>query len=251
MGEFRILSNDRVATGTYELRLEGPVAGLTTPGQFVTIEIPGFYLRRPFSVADWSEQTLRLFYKVVGDGTEALSTMQEGKLSVMTGLGNGFDVHAAETKKPVLIGGGVGIPPLFGLAKRLVNMDKTPLVLLGFNRADELFLVEGFEEIGADVRVATVDGSVGTEGFVTTLFEQAIDAIGPDAAYVYTCGPMPMFQTLAKEMNRLGMDGCFSLEERMGCAVGICMGCSIETTEGMRRVCKEGPVFSKEVLPWA
>ncbi len=251
MSEFRIKKNERVAENIYELLLEGDVRGMTRPGQFVTLVLPGFFLRRPLSVADWSDHALRMFYKVVGKGTEALRNKSHGTLDVMTGIGNGFDLDLTDGKVPVLIGGGVGVPPLFGLAKAFLAQHIQPTVILGFNQSDEIFLADEFEEMGCDVRIATVDGSVGIKGFVTDALAPLIDEKGGEALYIYTCGPMPMFHALAAQMNAAGIDGSFSLEERMGCAMGICLGCTIQTKEGPRRVCQEGPVFKKEVLPWA
>lgn len=250
MAEFQILSNREVATNTYELRVQGAVRGMRTPGQFVTLVIPGYFLRRPLSVAEWSDDTLRMFYKVVGAGTETLSKMQDGTIEIMTGIGNGFIHPHPAQKTPVLIAGGSGVPPMLALTKHFVAEGITPIVILGFNRKDELFLTEDLKEAGADLRIATADGSVGAKGFVTTPLEEVIAAVGAENLYLYACGPLPMFRSIVAIMDRDGIDGSFSMEERMGCAMGICNGCAIKTKQGMRRVCKEGPVFKKEDILW-
>ena len=251
MTEFRIVSHRLVAKDTYELRLAGDTRALHTPGQFLALRLPGFFLRRPMSVSDWDAEGLRLFYKVVGKGTAALSASTEETLDALVGLGNGFTLSDSEDKTPVLIGGGVGVPPLFGLAKALVAQKNTPVVLLGFNTKDEIFLADDFRSLGCRVELFTMDGSAGTKGTVLPGVEALCKMHRPEELYVYSCGPMPMFRALFSAMQEKGIDGAFSLEERMGCAVGICMGCTVETTNGPRRVCKEGPVFRKEELPWA
>ncbi|MDD7593728.1 MAG: dihydroorotate dehydrogenase electron transfer subunit [Peptoniphilaceae bacterium] len=250
MATFKIVSNREVATNTYELWLEGDASGMRTPGQFVTLTIPGFFLSRPLSVAEWTDTSMRIFYKAVGDGTKKLASMKEGGLDVTTGLGNGYIHPHPEGKTPVLIAGGSGVPPMLGLTKKFVAEGLTPVVILGFNREDELFLTEDFKEAGADLRIATADGSVGAKGFVTTPLEEVIAEKGADALYVYACGPLPMFRSVVSIMDREQIDGSFSMEERMGCGMGICYGCSIKTKQGMRRVCKEGPVFKKEAILW-
>jgi len=220
---------------------------VTMPGQFVQIQIPDFYLRRPISICDWQageDGTLDLIYKVVGHGTEAMRHMQEGtELDLLVGLGNGFDIRKAENEKPLLIGGGVGVPPMYGLCKALIAAGKKPSVVLGFNTESEVFWKDEFEALGVQVTVTTVDGSMGVKGFVTA-------AMDGDYDYVYTCGPEPMFKAIYKVMDEKGVSGQFSFEERMACGFGVCMGCSCKTKYGNKRICKDGPVLVKEEIIW-
>ena len=219
--------------------LSGDTTAITNPGQFVNIAIEGCYLRRPISVCDYDGQSITLIYKVVGRGTEIMSRMQAGeKLDVLTGLGNGFSLSAA-TERPLLVGGGVGVPPLYNLARKLKAAGKRVQVVLGFNRADEIFYADEFEALGVEVHIATVDGSVGVKGFMT----DAMKALEFD--YIYTCGPLPMLKAI---YNASGCDGEFSFEERMGCGFGACMGCSCQTTKGSKRICKEGPVLKRDEI---
>ena len=225
------------------MHLAGDVSGVTCAGQFVEIALDGLYLRRPISVCNYEEGELTLIYKVVGKGTDLMSQMAEGtQLDVLTGLGNGFNIEH-ECKKPLLVGGGVGVPPLYRLTRDLIARGKDVTVVLGFNTEAEIFYAEKFEETGAKVIIATADGSVGIKGFVTN----AIAESGVEADYFYSCGPLPMLKALCQSLE---IDGEVSLEERMGCGFGICMGCSIQTTKGAKRVCKEGPVFKKEEVIW-
>jgi dihydroorotate dehydrogenase electron transfer subunit len=221
------------------MTLKGDVSDITKSGQFINIKLDGLFLRRPISVFDVSEDTVTIVYKVVGKGTEMLSKMKEGELDILTGLGNGYDL-AVSGDNPLLIGGGVGIPPLFYLAKQLLANGKKVYAILGFNNSDEIFAVDDFVALGIDVSVTTVDGSFGTKGFVT-------DAL-PDFDYHYfTCGPEPMLKAVYKKAKG---NGQFSFEERMGCGFGACMGCSHKTIKGYKRVCKDGPVFKKEEILW-
>lgn len=223
----------------WQMVLAGDTQYLTAPGQFVNIAIEGCYLRRPISVCDYDEKSITLIYKVVGRGTEIMSRMQTGeKLDVLTGLGNGFSLSAA-TERPLLVGGGVGVPPLYNLAKKLKAAGKEVQVVLGFNRAEEIFYAEEFEALGIDVHIATADGSVGVKGFVT----DAMKSLEFD--YIYTCGPLPMLKAI---YNASECDGEFSFEERMGCGFGACMGCSCQTTKGSKRICKEGPVLKRDEI---
>lgn len=238
---FEIVSNKKIAKDVYEMVLEGNTAGIV-PGQFVNIKLEGLYLRRPISVCNYSDKTLTLVYKVVGKGTEQMSRMVSGeKLDVLTGLGNGYNTEKSGDK-PLLIGGGVGVPPMFALAKRLISEGKKVKVILGFNADEEIFYKEEFEKIGAEAFVTTVDGSVGTKGFVT-------DAI-PEVngySYIYTCGPEVMLKAVYNATNTSGQ---YSFEERMGCGFGACMGCSCKTKYGNKRICKDGPVLEKEEIIW-
>ena len=238
-GLFEIKQNTPLTATVYKMVLAGDTQYLTAPGQFVNIAIEGCYLRRPISVCDYDDQSITLIYKVVGRGTEIMSRMQAGeKLDVLTGLGNGFSLSAA-TERPLLVGGGVGVPPLYNLARKLKAAGKSVQVVLGFNRAEEIFYAEEFEALGVDVHIATADGSVGVKGFVT----DAMKALEFD--YVYTCGPLPMLKAI---YNATACDGEYSFEERMGCGFGACMGCSCQTTKGSKRICKEGPVLKRDEI---
>ena len=238
-----VTKNEALTPLIYEMHLAGDVSGVTRAGQFVEIALDGLYLRRPISVCNYNDGELTLIYKVVGKGTDLMSQMAEGtQLDVLTGLGNGFNIDH-ECEKPLLVGGGVGVPPLYRLTRDLITRGKKVTVVLGFNTESEIFYVEKFEALGAKVIIATADGSVGVKGFVTN----AIAESGVDADYFYSCGPLPMLKALCQSLE---IDGEVSLEERMGCGFGICMGCSIQTTKGAKRVCKEGPVFKKEEVIW-
>lgn len=237
---FSVLSQRRLTETVYELKLRGDTSAITNPGQFVNLRLDGLYLRRPISVCDLEGETLTLIYKVVGKGTAQLSAMQPGdRLPVLTGLGNGYDT-ACSGSRPLLIGGGVGVPPLYLLAKRLRAAGKPVSVILGFNTAAELFYDAEFRALGCDVRVTTVDGSCGVKGFVT-------DALPEDYSHVYCCGPEPMLRAVYR---RIHSGGSFSFEKRMGCGFGACMGCSCKTITGNKRICKEGPVLQKEEILW-
>ncbi len=243
---FTVCSNRALTDTVYRMVLEGPLEGaITAPGQFVNLKLPGYYLRRPISICEWTEDTLTLIYKVVGHGTEAMAATPVGEsIDLLAGLGNGFDTSLSGDA-PLLIGGGVGIPPLYGLCKALLAEGKSPSVILGFNTAEEIFLKEDFEELlkntDGNVYVTTVDGSVGTKGFVTDVMKDL------DYSFFYTCGPMPMFRAIESVATTSGQ---YSFEERMGCGFGACMGCSIKTKEGNKRVCKDGPVLMREEIIW-
>ena len=237
---FQIAENTLIAAKTYKLVL---CCDRAVDGEFVHISIPGFYLRRPLSICDLEEGRMTIVYKIVGEGTRALSEMGPGEtLEVLTGLGKGFDPEACR-EEALLVGGGLGVPPLLLLAKQLKAEGKKVTAVLGFNRAEERILVPEFEAVCDAVAVSTVDGSVGVKGFVT----DAIAALRPTYDYFYTCGPMVMMRVVC---NTLEGPGEASLEERMGCGAGFCYGCSIQTKNGPRRVCKDGPVFKKEELIW-
>lgn len=236
---FRVTESDVLADRVYRLRLEGRTDGIR-PGQFVNIAVEGAYLRRPISVCDVAESELTLIFKTVGKGTEWLSGLLPGDyVDILTGLGNGYDLERSG-EKPLLIGGGVGVPPLYLLAKKLREEEKSVGVILGFNNVDEMFYEREFEELGCTVLVTTVDGSYGEKGFPTMY-------IPADYSYFYTCGPLPLLRAV---YNSTKTEGEFSLEERMGCGFGACMGCTKKTKEGYKRVCKDGPVFRKEELIW-
>lgn len=237
---FTITKNEKLTDSVYLMTLRGDTEGIRC-GQFVNIRLDGLYLRRPISVCDCVGDTLTLIYKVVGKGTEQMSKMNEGEsLDLLTGLGNGYDTSISGDK-PLLIGGGVGVPPLYMLCKELIREGKKPTVILGFNKADEVFYKNKFEALGATVLVATADGSMGVRGFVTDAMAEL------DYSYFYTCGPEPMLKAVYKATVT---DGQFSFEERMGCGFGACMGCSCKTITGYKRICKEGPVLTKEEILW-
>ena len=240
---FEIKSNEQIAKNVYRMQLGGDTTGIL-PGQFVNIRVQGQFLRRPISVCNVepslnnAEPLLTIIYKVVGVGTEAMSHLPVGtQLDVLTVLGNGYDLTKAGNA-PLLVGGGVGVPPMYMLARQLREMGKTVRVILGFNTKDEVFYEEEFRALGCDVTVTTVDGSHGIKGFVT-------NALDGQQSYYYTCGPLPMIKAL---IQAAGTNGEVSMEERMGCGFGACMGCTIQTTQGPKRVCKEGPVFPAEIL---
>ena len=234
---FEIQSNEQIAKNVYRMQLSGDTTGIL-PGQFVNIRVAGQFLRRPISVCNITDGILTIIYKVVGVGTEAMSHLPIGtQLDVLTVLGNGYDLTKAGDA-PLLVGGGVGVPPMYMLARQLREMDKNVRVILGFNTKDEVFYEEEFRALGCDVIVTTVDGSHGVKGFVT-------NALDGQQSYYYTCGPLPMIKAL---LQAAGIHGEVSMEERMGCGFGACMGCTIQTTQGPKRVCKEGPVFPAEIL---
>ena len=237
---FTIETNKKIAKNTYEMVLLGDTTDIKC-GQFVNIKLDGFYLRRPISVCNVEGDKLTIIYKVVGAGTEAMAEMGEGtQLLTLTGLGNGYDIEKSG-EKPLLVGGGAGVPPMYKLCRELVAQGKKPSVILGFNTAEEVFYEDEFKALGATVIVATADGSYGVKGFVTDAFDMV------DYTYFYTCGPEPMLKAV---YNKSTTSGQFSFEERMGCGFGACMGCSCKTKYGNKRICKDGPVLVKEEIIW-
>jgi dihydroorotate dehydrogenase electron transfer subunit len=240
---YRIVENSRIGERTMMMRLEGDTTPFSRPGQFVNIAIPGLTLRRPISVCDYDNTGLTIVYDIVGKGTEALAAMTAGtELDILPGLGNGFDTAKCGAA-PVLLGGGVGCPPIYSLAKTLKAQGVTPTVILGFNSADRIIMQDMFEALDIPFYIATVDGSVGTRGFVTDVIREQ----GLCPSYFYACGPMPMLRALC---TGLDTPGEVSIESRMGCGFGACMCCSVETAGGAKRICKDGPVFGKEELIW-
>lgn len=238
---FEITENRPLTKNVFLMRLSGDTSDITAPGQFVNLKLDGFFLRRPISVCDSESGVLTLIYKVVGKGTEYMSKMTEGeKVDILTGLGNGYDTTVSGDS-PLLVGGGVGVPPLYKLAKKLTSEGKKVTVILGFNTKDEIFWEEEFKALGASVLVATVDGSYGVRGFVTDAMKDL------SYTYFYSCGPEPMLKALYKASETSGE---MSFEERMGCGFGACMGCSCKTVTGNKRICKEGPVLKKEDVIW-
>lgn len=239
---YEILENTNIAKDVYKMILKGETKYINKPGQFINIKIPNFYLRRPISVCDYNENTITIIYKVFGNGTDQLSKMQSGEeLDILTGLGNGFDINCSGNT-PILVAGGVGVPPMYKLCKELIKNGKKPTVILGFNTKDEIFYENEFKELGVNVLISTLDGTYGTKGLVTEIIKEL-----KDYTYYYACGPMPMLKAIHEMIST---DGQLSLEERMGCGFGACMGCTIQTKNGSKRVCKEGPVFTKEELIW-
>ena len=238
---FEIRSNIALTDSVYKMVLVGDTSDITNCGQFVNIQLNGLFLRRPISVCDYDAETLTIVYKVVGKGTEAMAAMGAGEnLDILTGLGNGYDLTLAG-EKPVLLGGGVGVPPMYLLAKRLVEAGKVPTVILGFNKQEEIFYEEEFKALGCKVYVTTVDGSYGIKGFVTDALKEV------DYTHFFTCGPEPMLKAVYRASTTSGQ---MSFEERMGCGFGACMGCSCKTLTGYKRICKEGPVMKKEEILW-
>ena len=239
-GMYTIASNRALTADVFEMRLLGDTSAITAPGQFINIKLDGLFLRRPISVCDWDSESITIIYKVVGKGTTQMSKMGEGeKLDVLTGLGNGFDVSKCGNTT-LVIGGGVGVPPMYGLAKALIAAGKKPVAILGFNKSEELFYEDKFKALGIETIVTTVDGSHGVKGFVTNALPENYD-------YFCTCGPEPMLKAV---YNATTTSGLLSFEERMGCGFGACMGCSCETKYGNKRICKDGPVLEKEEIIW-
>ena len=237
---FEITENIMIAPDVYKMHLTGDTSQIKCPGQFVNIKLDGFFLRRPISLCDYDESGILLIYKTVGAGTLAMAQMGPGEqLDLLTGLGNGYDTSVSG-EAPLLIGGGTGVPPMYKLAKVLLSEGKNVSVVLGFNKKEEIFFEDEFRELGCNVRIATADGSYGIKGFVT-------DALPDEYSYFYTCGPMPMFKAVYAVTVTSGQ---FSYEERMGCGFGACMGCSVKTKDGFKRVCKDGPVLRKEEILW-
>ncbi len=237
---FTIKSNDYLTDSVLKMCLEGDTSAITAPGQFINIQLNDLYLRRPISVFDKDDNSVTIIYKVIGKGTEQMSKLQEGeKLDVLTGLGNGYDTSVSGDS-PLLIGGGVGVPPLYMLAKKLISEGKKISVILGFNTKDEVFCKESFINLGAKVTVTTADGSYGLKGFVT-------EGMNIPYSYFYACGPLPMLKAVYKSSKT---EGQFSFEERMGCGFGACMGCTCKTITGYKRICKDGPVLKKEEILW-
>ena len=237
---FTIKQNFALTSNVYKMLLEGDCSQITAPGQFINIKLDGLYLRRPISVCDCEGNIVTIIYKVVGKGTEQLSKMQAGQsLLILTGLGNGYDTSCSGNT-PLLLGGGVGVPPLYMLAKKLLAEGKTPTVVLGFNTKDEVFYDKEFASLGCNTIVATADGTLGKKGFVT-------DCLPNEYSYVFSCGPEPMLKAVYKNISTSGQ---FSFEERMGCGFGACMGCSCKTITGYKRICADGPVLCKEEILW-
>ena len=239
-GIFTVTANEKLTEGVMRMVLTGDTADIAGPGQFVNIKLNGLFLRRPISVCDLTGDRLTIIYKIVGKGTEEMALMEPGQeLDVLTGLGNGYSLEESG-EAPLLIGGGAGVPPMYLLAKKLIEAGKRPTVILGFNTASEMFYEEEFKALGAEVKVTTADGSYGIKGFVTA-------AMGDDYSYFYACGSEAMLRAVA-DASVTG--GQLSFEERMGCGFGACMGCSCETLYGSKRICKDGPVLRKEEVIW-
>ncbi len=238
---FTVTENVKIAPSVYKMRLEGDVSAITKPGQFINIKLDGFYLRRPISVYDLDEKGVTIIYKVVGKGTEYMASLGNGaRFDVLTGLGNGYDVSCAGDA-PLLLGGGLGVPPMYLLAKTLLAEDRAVTAVLGFNRKEEIFCADEFEKLGAKVIVTTADGSCGVKGFVTDAMKELA------YTHVFCCGPEAMLRAVYENCKTSGQ---FSFEERMGCGFGACMGCSCKTITGSKRICKDGPVLFREEILW-
>ncbi|MBQ7105996.1 MAG: dihydroorotate dehydrogenase electron transfer subunit [Clostridia bacterium] len=240
-GIYTILENVKLTDTVMRMSLLGDTSDITASGQFINIKLEGKYLRRPISICDYDDEKIVIVYKIVGVGTEQMAELSVGdKLDVLVGLGNGYNTDKSG-EKPLLIGGGVGIPPLYNLCKKLIANGVTPTVILGFNTANEIFLKEDFEKLGVKTIITTVDGSFGVKGYVTDAMKKI------DYTYFYTCGPMPMFKAIEATAVTSGQ---YSFEERMGCGFGACMGCSCKTKYGNKRICKDGPVLEREEIIW-
>ncbi len=240
-GIYEIEKNVQLTKDVYKMVLLGDTTAITAPGQFINIKLDGHFLRRPISVCDYDEKSITIIYKVVGKGTEEMAEMKIGDtLDVLTGLGNGFNTENSG-EEPVLIGGGVGVPPMYNLAKKLIEEGKKPSVIIGFNTKDEVFYKDEFEALGVKTYITTADGSAGQKGFVTNALADV------SYSYTYSCGPIPMLKAVY-DTSKTG--GEYSFEERMGCGFGACMGCSCKTKYGNKRICKDGPVLLKEEIIW-
>lgn len=237
---FKILKNESIADNTYEMKLSGDASGIERPGQFINIKLDGFFLRRPISICDYSDNSITIIYKTVGKGTEQMAKMTGGELEILLPLGNGYNTEKSG-ERPLLIGGGAGVPPMYALALQLIREGKKPVVVLGFNRKSEVFYGREFEKAGIKTILATADGSVGVKGFVTDAVREL------DYSYYFACGPEPMLKAVYRECTTSGQ---LSFEERMGCGFGACMGCSCRTLYGTKRICKDGPVLEKEEIIW-
>ena len=241
-GIYEVIANDKIAKDVHKMILKGDTSYITFPGQFINIKIDDLYLRRPISICDYDKETITIIFKVVGHGTEKMAEMEKGtKLDILTGLGNGFN-KTRSGKSPLLVGGGVGTPPMYRLCKELIDEGKSPIVVLGFNSKEDVFFEDEFKKLGAEVYISTVDGSYGTKGFVTDIIKDL-----ENYTYYYACGPLPMLKAL---YNTAEGDGEYSFEERMGCGFGACMGCTVKVKDGFKRVCKDGPVLKKEEIVW-
>ena len=238
---YRLVENTQLTKTVWRMKLQGDTSAIKAPGQFVQLTVPGFYLRRPISICNWDEETITLVYKVVGQGTEAMSAMKNGmEIDLLNGLGNGFDTSRCGDK-PLLIGGGVGLPPMIGLCRQLLAEGKHPTVLAGFNTESEVFLRDAVEEMGAPFVLATMDGSAGVKGLVTDAMKDL------EFTDVCACGPLPMLKAI---MNATVAPAQLSFEERMGCGFGACMGCTVKVKGGYKRICKDGPILDREEVIW-
>ena len=240
-GIYEILSNEKIALNVYKMILCGDTSAITASGQFVNLKLDGKFLRRPISICDYDDKTITIIYKVVGTGTEQMCEMSAGeKIDILVGLGNVYNLDKSGDR-PLLLGGGVGVPPMYNLCKKLIEQGKKVSVVLGFNTKEEVFLEEDFKALGADVTVTTADGSYGIKGFVTDAMKEI------DYTYFFTCGPMPMFKAIEATAVTSGQ---YSFEERMGSGFGACMGFSCKTKYGNKRICKDGPVLEREEIIW-
>lgn len=239
--KFVITENIPLTEDVYKMTLDGDTGEISRPGQFINIKLNGFFLRRPISVCDYNKENIIIIYKIVGKGTKYMSELCNGaELDVLVGLGNGFDISVSG-EKPLVIGGGVGVPPMYALTKKLIGEGRHPSVIMGFNTATEIFFKQEFADLGAEVYISTVNGEEGTRGFVTDVMKTL------DYSYYYACGPLPMLKAVFDVSDSAGQ---LSFEERMGCGFGACMGCSCKTKYGNKRICKDGPVLTSEEVIW-
>ncbi|MCR5787205.1 MAG: dihydroorotate dehydrogenase electron transfer subunit [Acholeplasmatales bacterium] len=234
--DLKVLENKQINNDIYLIKLEGDTSEIKNSGEFAELKLDNYYLRRPLSIHDYDSKTVSFLYKVLGHGTRDLTRYKKGDvINTILGLGNGFnDLNAIS---PLLIGGGIGMAPLLNLAKRFNEKNIRPNILLGFKNINEVCYVEEFKKYG-DVYVTTDDGSFGYCGNPVSFLQN--NNLKFDK--YYACGPLVMLKYLTKYSTL----GYVSLEARMGCGIGACMGCSIETKNGIKRVCKEGPVFDAD-----
>ena len=237
---YTVVKNEEIAPGTYYMTIAGDTSQIKDPGQFINIKIDGLYLRRPMSICSYDEESMSIIYKVVGKGTEAMSRMPAGdSFDALSPLGNGFDTEKIP-EGALLIGGGAGAMPIYTLAMILRDKGKKPHVIIGFNREEEIFFADEFRDLGVELTIATMDGSVGVKGTVVDAMEKA------NRPYVCVCGPDPMMKAVAEHSS----GGQFDLGARMACGFGACMGCTVITKSGPKRVCKDGPIFDQEEIIW-
>ncbi len=250
----KILQNVKIAKDIWKMEIACQLAKNASAGEFIEIGVPEFFLKRPISICEVKEKSLVIIYKVVGQGTKKMTEMKDD-IEILGPLGTGFPIKQAgdlggENKNRVfLIGGGVGVPPLYETAKKYIGQGTEVVVILGFGCKEEVFLEKEFKKLGCKVHISTVDGSYGEKGTVLDVINdlkikgevlESKERTGKLDEFVCSCGPLPML----KEIDKIFEKGYLSLEARMGCGIGACMGCVVKDNKGVsHRVCKEGPVF--------